>query len=730
MTNRESSVSTLPSRVRAALLPLLLLLLLGLAWSPGLDGPFYMDDYSSIPENPTIRELWSLDTVRPPATAGETVSSRPVLNLSFAVNYAFHGLDPRGFRLTNLLFHFASALVLYGLVRRLAIALPGRSAAASGSERNVAAGLALAVSLLWAVHPLTTAAVSYIVQRAESLSAFFYLLTAYTFVRAATAPFHQRHWTVACVVFFLLGFGTKETVVTAPFVLLLLDRTFFAESFREAWHQRRGLYLSLAVVGLVWLLYVFMTNPTRGGSVSVASDVSPWHYLLTQAQAIPHYVRLAVWPTGLVFDHGTPVVRNVSEVALPLLLLVALIILCLVGVVRRGRRAAVLGLTFFLLLAPSSSVLPVATQTMAEHRMYLPLVPLLVLLVGGIERALRRHAPRFAHATLLGLAAAALIATTFARNQLYGSEIALWGDTVTKRPENPRAHYNLGRALWQAGRSGEARYHLDRALDLQPTHAYAHGLLGLLHLQGAEWDAALSHLQTALAADPNLADARVNLGRVYVELGRTPEAMEQFERALRMDPTTTDVRIALAALQIDHHQPATALSLLESALRQEPQAAVAHYQLGRALQRLGRREEAARALREAARLQPDLPEVYGLLAQTLVDLGDLAGAQQAYEQALYYQPNAPHHHVGLGNVQARRQDFSAAIRTYQRALDLDPANAAARNNLANSFLATGRFAEAIEAYGQVLEHRPDDQAVLRNLALAREALRSQSTGRP
>jgi 4-amino-4-deoxy-L-arabinose transferase-like glycosyltransferase len=193
--------------------------------------PFLFDDQQSIVENPTIRSLsWGVFS---PPHDGLTVEGRPVLNFSLALNYAVSGTKVWSYHAINLAIHLLAALTFFGLVRRTLqrVATP---VAAHATE------IALAAALLWALHPLQTESVTYIVQRTESLMGLLYLLVLYGFVRGCEAE-NARGWWALSITACALGMGTKEVMVSAPLMVLLYDRTFVAGSFRAAWRQRRGL---------------------------------------------------------------------------------------------------------------------------------------------------------------------------------------------------------------------------------------------------------------------------------------------------------------------------------------------------------------------------------------------------------------------------------------------------------------------------------------------------------
>jgi tetratricopeptide (TPR) repeat protein len=610
-----------------------------LAWGDSLGAPFAMDDHPSIVDNPTIRRLWPPAWMSPPA-AGATVDGRPVLNFTFALNHALGGADPRGYRLVNVLIHVLSALTLFGLVRRTLRLSPEPA----GRDRPVPPGsgdgFALAIALLWLLHPLQTAAVTAVVQRAESLMGLFYLLTLYTFVRATadrSTP-GRRGWLAASVAACVLGMGTKEVMATAPLLVLLCDRAVVAGSFAAAWRARRGYYLALAGSWLVLGALVF-AHAGRGGSAGFGTDISAWHYVLTQCQALLHYLRLAFWPAGLVFDYGTPMVTDPGAVAGHAVVLVVLLSAAGWALVRRpvaGLPAA----AFFLLLAPSSSVVPVATQTIAEHRMYLPLAAVIVL-VAAVARAQagKFAAPRWLAGTVVVAVVAALGVATHARNQVYRSEIALWQDTAAKRPDNPRARHNLGLALDRAGRSDEAVAEFRAAIARQPTHAFAHFEIGRIALLAGRWGEAVDAFAAALGADPRFVDARVNLARALVRLGRLDEAAAHYRQALAEDAGAEDIRAELVGLLIQQGRAAGDEAKLREALAVDDGSAPAWFALGNLFARQRRFGDAITAFEAAVARDATHLEARGNLANSLLMTGRAAEAIRHYEAILQVRPN-------------------------------------------------------------------------------------------
>jgi Flp pilus assembly protein TadD len=571
------------------------------AYAGSFSGAMLYDDLASITDNPAIRHLWPwTDAPAGPAAGGLTVSGRPFLQFTLALNYALGGERVWGYHAANLVIHLAAGLLIFGIARRTLVR--------AGSAQSLA--VAFAIALLWTVHPLQTEAVSYIVQRAESLMGLCYLLTLYAFIRGVDGDAARSRWLGLSGLACLLGMATKEVMVTAPLMVLLYDRTFVAGTFAEAWRRRGRYYAALACTWLPLAGFVASTGGNRGGTAGFGVAVSGWAYSMTQFQAVTHYLRLALWPNPLVFDYGTFWVRSPAEVlgyALPLLLLLALTIWALARPAGNVRTAGFLGAWFFGILAPSS-LTPGTMQMIVEHRMYLPLAAVMAGVVLGLRLlGAKTGLPRPAQAALLVAAAGALGALTFLRNETYASPVALWGDTVAKRPDNPVAVYNLGVAL-------------DRE---------------------RQFPAAAAQFSRAAQLRPDLAAPRYDGGMALLQMGRPADAAALFEEAVRLDPRAAlpheGLGLALAALG----RPEEAVAHYEEAIRLQPGYARAHDNLGNAFLRLGRLPEAAVQYGEAVRLDPGSLVAHYNLANALARLGRPAEAAEQYEAVLQLRPKDP-----------------------------------------------------------------------------------------
>lgn len=651
-----------------------------LAYANSLTAPFLFDDAGAVLNNPSIRKLGSWAVLQPP-TDGSTTTGRPLLNASYAVNYAISGTNPWSYHAVNVAIHVLAALVLMSLVRRAANRL-----SAAGHKTLGPSWLAPAITVLWALHPLATETVVCVAQRSESLASLCYLLTLYGFARAVDPVPDSKGWLAFSVAACALGLASKEIVATAPLLVLLYDRTFVSGSFRDAWRLRRRYYLALAATWLVLVFLLAGLGGSRGVSAGFGAGVSAWSYLLKQCEALVLYLKLSIWPHPLVLDYGTGVPASLSEVIWQAIAVVALLAVTVWALMKRPV-IGFLGAWFFLVLSPSSSVVPLVAQTMAEHRMYLPLAAIVALFVGTV----RRFAGPAALPVLL-LVAGAFAWLTVSRNAVYRDELSLWQANVADYPGSARAHNNLARLLQIRGHLDAAELEYARAVELDPEYVLAHYNWGVALLQRGRLAEAIQQLTDAVSRAPRFADARLNLGVALLRAGRTQEAASELQTAIELQPEAVDAR----------------------------------FNLGVALQELGRDADAVRQFNEVVNVRPDLVEAQVRLGQLEAKLGNHAEAKSRLETALRFDPHRGDALSTLGLVLAQMGRYGEAARRLEAAVEIAPNDPDIRANLGNVYLLQGEADRAVKQYEESLKLRPDDARVRANLSLAHEALRSSA----
>jgi tetratricopeptide (TPR) repeat protein len=570
---------------------LLIIAVIAAVYSNGLRGPLVFDDRATIIDNDTIEDLGNSRVLQPPHET--SVAGRPVANVSFAVNYAIGGRDVVGYHAVNVAIHILCALLVFAIARQQA-----------------PPGAALALALLWGVHPLTTEAVDYLTQRTESLMALLYLATLYCAARAAVS--HARWWTVAAVAACALGMATKESMVTAPVVVVLYDGVYLFASWRQALQRRRWLYAGLAATWLL-LAALIWQGPRNLSAGFTSHDANAFSYALNQAVMIVRYIRLAFWPTDLVLYYGWPAVVSVRDVW-PQLVLVLALVASAVWALWKRPRVGFLGVCFFITLAPTSSIVPITTEVAAERRMYLPLIALAALVILGLRKVLPRPSLRVA---AVAIATVLLGARTLARNAEYGSSLRLAETTVEGWP-SPAAHSMLGVELAAAGRLPEAEHHLREAVADYPPARYYLGTVLVAENRPAE---AIGSFRSFIAAQPPQFEqvrlAHRELAGALAKSGLDDEAADEYRAALAADPGDTQAMRPLAQLLLAHQRFEESIPLLRQLTVARPDDAWAFGGLGVAQASTGHLDEAVDAFRRQVALDPGNDHARQNLARAL-----------------------------------------------------------------------------------------------------------------
>lgn len=584
-------------------------------------GVFLFDDLVHIVNNERIRDLSSMSSI----LAGK----RPIVDLSLAFNYAAGDLDVSGYHAVNILIHLLATLTLFGLLRRT-LTLATRP---HWNDRIILF-LAGSTALFWAVHPLQTQSVTYVIQRGESMMALFYLLTLYCFVRGTTSA-RSVLWFAGSVTACSLGMGCKAVMVTAPLAVFFYDRFFVSDRWQAQLRRHMGVYIGLlATWSVLWLSGIaggVLSSSTQGAHVGFGyKGLAPIDYLKTQAGVLVTYLKLSLWPYPLCLDYGWPIAEDLPQIMLPGVIIVAILAFALWGIVRRNA-IAFIPLFFFLVLAPTSSFVPIK-DTFFEHRMYLPLAAVLLGVVLAFHTILATLARSVGkpQTTSLGIRIIAVLflalllgATTIARNRTYASPITMWQDVSAKRPSNARAFENLGTQWMGAGDKRAAMEAYAKAVRVDPEFLSAHANLGNALLETGNASEAARHFTQVIRLDPNHIMANVNLGYALQQMGRDDDAIESFTRATRIDPSRTNAKslananFALGTAYARKRNYANATPAFLAAIELWPQYQKAHYTLGIVYERHGKPDEAIASYEQAIRLNPNDPKALHAL-QTLL----------------------------------------------------------------------------------------------------------------
>lgn len=668
-TSESDWVETLLQR--PALLRSILIGAVVVAYLTSFSGGFVFDDHPHIVENQ------SLGDVSAALRSMTAISTRPITRLTLALNVATFGKHPWSFHIVNLAIHLVSVVVLFGLVRGSVVLLNKQKP--TGLEPNLVGFIA---AILWGLHPLGTMAVTYIIQRHESLMAMFYLLVLYCLVRARMAD-RSWPWYLAGIFSCWLGMGAKEVMVTAPIAAVLFDRIILSDNWRSLYRSRGWVYavmMSPAVLLLVKVIPILLKDSSsQAGVLGTYETASPWLYLWTQSGVILHYVRLAVCPDYLTFDYDWPVASNVWEY-LPSALAVVTLLGGSLWYLWRGNPLGLVAFLFFLILAPTSSVVPIIDVAF-EHRMYLPLACLSTLAAVGMcyaiawwkasESIARRHSLVLLLTVGLSLG---LGLRTLQRNLDYRDEIALWTSVVESRPMNLRANHNLVNHLRAEGRSAEAEVLLKQSIGWCQQHGYEtfplEADLAELYVYEGAADLALRQFQVAVDSantqskklspyrqqvrDRQQAELHTSFGALLDMVGRPKDAAVQFDLAIAFRPDVPH----WYALAGDAHRKSGNVDLALQRWKHAVDADKSMFQVARdygmLLAGVGRYDEAVPYLESSVRKnRDDVAAAYQLIRiQAAAPSDELRQPEVALTSSLNLQKQFPQHQQELREVEA------------------------------------------------------------------------------
>ena len=479
-----------------------------------LHGPFAYDDFSL----PFYKPGFPTEVF-----AAWVTGVRPILMLSYWLNYQLSGRNPFSYHLLSLMFHLMNSGLVFLLLRRiLARALV---------DRPRVEMFALFGSALFLLHPIQTESVAYIAGRSEVLSAFFFLLAFTVFLYRPSTPIDwPRSLTV--LLLFACAVATKEHTITLPFLLLLTDVFLLSERPMAVLRRDWRLYAPIlcgAVVAAGLIGYEVNTSGSAGFNGAGVSWVT---YFLTECRVLFVYLRLLLLPVSQNFDHDIPWAHGVFDWTTSISLLGILSLGAVAWILRRRFQVGCYGLmVFLLLLAPTSSFIPIK-DAIAERRLYLPMLGFVLMVCECLLHFSRERK------WVPGLAALLLVLASIAtdqRNRVWASEAALWEDTLAKSPNKVRDYGHLVHGLVEEHRCHEALDRLSKISGrVKPDAALLAHWSFAYECAGDPWHA-LEKLQQSATLKP-WPSTYVNMARHQLTLNRPQDAIQSLGRALALDP--------------------------------------------------------------------------------------------------------------------------------------------------------------------------------------------------
>jgi tetratricopeptide (TPR) repeat protein len=642
---------------------LLLLLAFGLtAYADSFSASFHYDDITRIVENDAIYDLANIGGIY---SYGK---ERFLTYFTLALNYRISELEPTSYHIFNFFIHYFAAFFLYFLFLET-WKTPGMKGVDLRFSKRAAAFLVAGIFLL---HPLQTQAVTYVIQRAESMAGMFYLGALFFYVRARrTVPPYAAGGYYALMILCAIGAAfSKETAVTLPAMIVIYEIFFFNTSIRDL-VRKKVVIFSLIPLGVI-VAYKFGSLVQRDFYYDPGIYFTRKQYILTQFSVLVTYLRLFLWPAGQNLDWDYPLASaffNVRTVAsLSLLLALA----CLAVVSYKKSRFLSLGIVaFFVTLAPTSSIIPIK-DLIYEHRMYLAVAFLAMGFAHVLMQTLEKiqSIPSRGHLVVLVLVIGTLLSLltglTYARNQVWMNEISLWSDAVRKSPNKARPHLNYGRALYASGfvELTKIKEEFETAKRLCPRCPSPYHNLAFVYWKEGDYQRAMASSLEAINLKPDLHDAIYHLSRMHRELNQWDHARSYLERLVSMSPGSKYVR--------------------------------AYSDLVDVYLQMGLQDEAwrlAKTMTEMADGAPSLDYYRGII---FYKLQDFEQARLYFVKAIEHESMRTSSYLMLGQIHYLQEEYEQAEESFRKVLEEHSWSAAAHYNLSILLEKSKHIQEAVE----------------------------------
>lgn len=617
--------------------PVVLIVIVGaILYSNTLEAPFLFDDVDNIVENPHIR-MTSLTFSGLAAAAFQSLSAtRPLANVTFALNYYVGGYDVTGYHLVNIGIHLLTGLLLFFLFHST-LATP-----ALRSRHRYPWLIAFSGALLWLAHPLHTQSVTYIVQRMSSMATMFSVLSLLLYVRGRLSPAagpRRRALFAGSAGAWILALGSKQIAAALPAFMLLYEWYFFRNLSWE-WLKSRKRYLGAVVALSILVAGIFLLFHSKGNAFALYAhrEFTMGERLLTQFRVLVYYASLLAYPHPgrLSLEHDFPLSHSLLDPVTTLLSL-GTIIGALAAAIRLARTEPLFSfalLWFFGNLLIESSILPL--ELVFEHRTYLPSIFLAFSVTALTYQLVKQR--WVAWGALIGLTFI-LGGWTYERNKVWSDKVTFWTDCAKKAPHKARPYQNLGLALYERGKMEAATRQLQEALRIDPQNFLARGQLGIIAARQGKVDEAIAQLREALRIEPTYAKGCNNLGRALLDRGNLDEAITYLARAVTINPDLTEAHYNLGRAWAEKGQHSRAVDHFSTALRLDPHYADAHMGLGIVYGKKNDNKKAIYHFTEALRIDPARPGTHYNLGLIFMKQGNLAQAREQFQEALRINPS-------------------------------------------------------------------------------------------
>jgi len=650
-----------------------------------LGNGFAYDDKFTITNNYLIRSWHKIPAVftRDYFAASGELSYRPVVTLSYFLDYSLWHLNPAGYHLTNLFFHSLNAVLLFFLFVRLPHITgnePGKETELLPFQKSKVPTLrtetlkitiAFIASLIFCIHPVLTEAVNSISYREDIMAATFYF-AAFLFY-LLTQQRGSALWYTASLTCYFMGLFSKEMTITLPALMVLYD--FLSQGKSRLISKAIRYYIGYIAVSVFYisLRFVFLHNPTE--SYIPYPQNSLWVNFLTMSKVIASYLTLLFFPANLNADYVIPSTLSPAEIPF----IVSFLLLIATGVIAYrlfsySRVLCFYLLWFFVALLPVMNIVPIE-NIMAERYLYIPLAGFCMLgsqLLNFIPASFTK--PNFLKSYSLPLIVVILVGfsgQTCSRARIWFDELSLWSTTIINSPQSSRAHNNLGVLYKKMGFMDAAIQEYETAIKIRPDYSEAHGNLG-----NAYMDKDVSVVDKLIASA-----VHKNLAKAYADEGYFKGAIAEYKKSIAISPFNE----------------------------------IAHFNLGVTYGKLGLTSNAEIEYENALRINGNNPHAHNNLGNIYEDKGLLEKALTEYKLSLSIDPTSAITHNNVGNIYFKKEMLDEAILEYKLAIKNAQSGIVYHENLANTCMKKGLIEEAIAAYESLIGMRPNNSQYYTNV---------------
>ncbi len=562
-----------------------LTILILMVYSNSFNCSWHFDDESNILENYNLHmKILNWNSIKKAVFSDRNnphFPYRPVACLSFALNHFLGGLDVFGYHVVNLLVHIIASLFLFAFIYRTLFHLTLKE-----RWKGDVYFVSLLATVLWAINPIQTQAVTYIVQRMASMAAMFYIMGMYFYFKGRTAETRvlRTLFFFLCLFSFLLALGSKENAAMFPVSIFLYEALILQDN-PKAFLKRSWKWVLVAVgsVVLVGAAYFYFKSGRLLPDILAGYENRPFTFgqrLLTQPRVLLFYISLLLYPmpTRLNIAHDFPISTSLFtpvSTALSILVIIALIAAAII-LYKKQPLISFSILFFFVNHIIESSIFPL--EMVFEHRNYFPsMMFFLPVSLGFVSLINYYQHKKLMKSIILGFIVFILISfghSTYMRNFTWKNELTLWLDAVEKSPSLFRTHHNLAKYYQDHGFPEKALFEYEKALDSNKimrknSKMVAYYNMGKLYEGSGDLDKGLFFYNKALELSPNFPPLIVNIAAIYDKLGKPEKSIKLLKKAYRIDPSDPVTNYNMAIYYLKNHQPDEALIHLEPAVKSQ-----------------------------------------------------------------------------------------------------------------------------------------------------------------